>query len=171
MQVDRTMLVMVELTKWAWRKLRPWAERNFRELRPADMLIGGALGFTLLAVLPPAGHAKLEQALSGGGRLLAGVGEVTTSTGLGLLGERARHGGYLAQTAVTAEATPTLEQQMARMLALRGPLQPSELCATLGTDAAPVDAMLQSRACFFQDQHGWWLGQRLGFPDRRLTHE
>jgi predicted nucleic acid-binding protein len=161
MQVDRTVLAIVESTKWAWRKMRPWVERNFRELRPTDVMLGGALGLTLLAVLPPAGHAKLEQAINGGGRLLAGAGEVTTSAGLGLLGERARYGGYLAQTAVAPETPSTLEQRLAREVALRGPLQAAELGNALGADVATIDTLLKSRPCFFRDQQGWWLGQRL----------
>lgn len=159
MQVDQTMLLLGALAKLGVSKLRARMERDFRQLRPIDLLLAGALGFAVLAVLPAAGHARLEQALNSGGRFLAGAGEIAANTGAGLLSERVRHGGYLAQTVVSAEATPTLERRIGRELALRGPRQAGVLAAVLSAEAAAVESVLRSRACFVFDQQGWRLGQ------------
>jgi predicted nucleic acid-binding protein len=164
MRVDQTMLLIAEVTKLAWGKVRPWIERNRRELGSGEILIGVGLGLAVLTLLPPAGHAKIEQAAAGGGRLLSGAGELTASAGLGLVGERARHSGYLAEATVEADETPTLEQSIARELALRGPLKVRELGVAVGVEGATVDALLRLRPCFVNDRDGWWLGRRMSSP-------
>ncbi len=168
MQVDRTFLVAAELTKWGWRKVRPWLERNVREAGPVEVMLGGALGLAILTALRPAGQARLDQAVSGSGRFLAGAGELTARAGLGLAGERARHSGYLAGSLVPAQLMPTLEQQLARKLALEGPIETGELSAALSVEVGKVEALLSSRSCFVCERSGWSLGRRLlGEPHRR----
>lgn len=161
MQLDQTMLLIAELIEWAYGKAKPWIKRNVRELGVADVLLGLGLGLLVLMVLPPAGHAKLDQAIRDGRRALAKTGELTAGTGIGLLVERGRHQEYLASALVKAESMPTLEQRVARELALRGPLQVVELSAAIGIEVTEVDAVLKSRCCFVHDHRGWWLGQRL----------
>jgi hypothetical protein len=109
--------------------------------------------------LPPAGQARLDQMICGGGRFLAGAGELTASAGLGLAGERARHLGYLAESAVAPQSAPTLEQRLARKLALDGPIETRELCAVLSAEVVEVEALLTSRSCFVVGRSGWSLGR------------
>lgn len=161
MQLDQTMLLVAELIEWAYGKAKPWIKRNVRELGMADVLLGLGIGLLVLMVLPPAGHAKLDQAIRDGRRVLAKTSELTAGTGIGLLAERGRHQEYLASALVKAESTPTLEQRVARELALRGPLQVAELSVAIEIEVAEVDAVLKSRRCFVYDQQGWWLGRRL----------
>lgn len=160
MQVDRAFLVAAELTKLGWHKLRPWFKKNLREIGPGEAMIGTALGLAILMALPPAGQARLDQMISGGGRFLAGAGELTASAGLGLAGERVRHLGYLAESAVAPQSAPTLEQRLARKLALDGPIETRKLCAVLSAEVVEVEALLTSRSCFVVGRSGWSLGHR-----------
>jgi hypothetical protein len=160
MEVDRAALMIAELAKAAWGRTKPWLARNARESTAGEVLVGVGIGFALLMLLPPVAQARLGDAIAGGGRVLAGAGELTASAGVGLLGERARHGGYLARTAVAPDPAPTLEQKIARELALGEGLSAPHLAASLGISVGALESTLHSFDCFVYEGRGWWLGRR-----------
>jgi hypothetical protein len=167
MKVDQSALLLAELVRWGWRRAAPWTERQLREIGPMEVLLGGAIGLLVLSALPASGLARLERTIEAGERFIAGAGELGASAGLGLLGERARQTGYLAQSLVPADPAPGIEARLARELAARGPLGLVDLSAAAATTREEAEPILARLPCFVSEGSGWQLGRRLQPRPRR----
>lgn len=163
-QLDQLVVLCVELTKQAGRRWWPRLRAQVRDTRPLEVGLGIGLGFALLALMPASGHARLNQVVSGGGKLLTEAGITTVSLGREWAGERAQYSKYLNEVAVQPSQPLTPEQRIARMLAVEGSSTAAVIGARIALDVPAVETILGSNTAFVNDGQLWSLGRRARSP-------